>query len=149
MVCVAVIDTTFARVDMAKVVIETIIRLVPSVKIKRYTVPGIKDIPVAAKKLLDEGCDAAIALGWVGATQNDKFSYLAYSIGLQMVQILTSKHVIDVTVHEDEEGDLKKIALDRARKHAENLVALLRGPTELTPYAGKGKRQGREDVGPL
>jgi len=149
---VGVVDTTFARVDMAKPALEVITKHLPKVKIIRYTVPGIKDIPVAAKRVLEEA-DAAITFGWVGANPVDKYSYLAMSIGLIFVQILTGKHIIDVTVHEDEVEDeeaLYKIAVDRAKKHALNLVTLLsKGREGLTPYAGLGLRQGVPDVGPI
>ncbi|EWG07709.1 MAG: riboflavin synthase [Candidatus Aramenus sulfurataquae] len=148
-----VADTTFSRVDMGSVAINTIKKEDPEAEIARYTVPGIKDLPVAAKRLIEEGCDGVITLGWVGKTMLDKYSYLATSIGLITVQILTSKHVIDVTVHEDESEDLEKlkeIAIDRATKHARNLVKLVRdGKNSLTPLAGKGLRQGYKDAGPI
>jgi riboflavin synthase len=151
---IGVVDTTFARVDMARHVIRVLEEELPDAEIIRYTVPGIKDIPVAARKLLiDMKCDAVITLGWVGPGLIDKYSYLAMSIGLIMLQIMTGKHVVDVTVHEDEAsdpGELYEIAVDRARKHALNLVKLLKyGGEALTKYAGKGLRQGRPDVGPL
>lgn len=151
---IGVVDTTFARVDMASHVIDVIKSSIPDAKIIRYTVPGIKDIPVAAKKLLEEeGCDIVITLGWVGKTLTDKLSYLALSIGLINVQLMTNKHVIDVTVHEDEaedEKELYRIAVERSRKHAENLVALLtRGGEALTKKAGRGIRQGYPDAGPI
>ncbi|MEM4432789.1 MAG: riboflavin synthase [Desulfurococcaceae archaeon] len=151
---IGVVDTTFARVDMAKYVIRILEKEIPGVEIIRYTVPGLKDIPVATRKLLiDEKCDGAITLGWVGADLTDKFTYLATSIGLIMLQILTGKHVIDVTVHEDEARDEKElydIAIDRAVKHALNLVNLLKyGREALSKFAGKGLRQGKPDVGPI
>ncbi len=154
MIKIGVVDTTFARVDMARHVIEVLENEMPEAEIIRYTVPGIKDIPVAARKLLiDENCDAVITLGWVGPGTVDKYSYLAMSIGLIMLQIMTGKHIIDVTVHEDEASDPEKlysIAVDRARKHALNLVRLLKyGREALTPLAGKGVRQGGPDAGPL
>jgi len=149
---IGVVDTTFARVDMAKPAIEVIMENIPRAKIIRYTVPGIKDIPVATKKVL-ERADIAMTLGWVGASPIDKYSYLAASVGLILVQILTGKHVIDVTVHEDEAGseeELYRIAINRAKEHALNLVTLLlKGGEGLTPYAGQGLRQGVPDVGPI
>ncbi|MBB5253038.1 riboflavin synthase [Sulfurisphaera ohwakuensis] len=148
-----VVDTTFSRVDMGSIAIKVIRAEDPDAEIIRYTVPGIKDIPVAAKRLLDEGCDGVITLGWVGKSMLDKYSYLATSIGLIITQVLTSKHIIDVTVHEDEvdnEEKLKDLAIDRVTKHAKNLVKLVRdGRNALTPYAGKGLRQGYENVGPI
>jgi riboflavin synthase len=148
-----VADTTFSRVDMGAIAIKVIKREDPDAEIIRYTVPGIKDLPVAARRLIDSGCDGVITLGWVGKTMLDKYSYLATSIGLIIVQVLTSKHVIDVTVHEDEADDeekLKEIAIDRASKHARNLVLLVKeGKNALTPYAGKGLRQGYKDAGSI
>ncbi len=154
MIKVGVADTTFARVDMAKYVIEVLYRELPKVEIVRYTVPGIKDLPLAARNLIVEhGCDGVITLGWVGKTLTDKLSYVVASLGIIAVQIMYGKHVIDVTVHEDEaesEEKLKEIAIDRATKHARNLVLLLTSGREaLTPYAGKGLRQGYPDAGPI
>ncbi len=153
MIKIGVVDTTFARVDMAKHVIRILEENMPEAEIIRYTVPGLKDIPVAAKKLLDMGCEAVITLGWVGAKQVDKYSYLATSIGLIMLQILTGRHIIDVTVHEDEAEDPEKlyeIAIDRAVKHTYNLIKLVKyGGTALTEHAGKGLRQGGPDAGPI
>ncbi|RLF15976.1 MAG: riboflavin synthase [Thermoprotei archaeon] len=148
---VGIIDTTFSRVDMAKHAIQVLGEHLPNARIVRYTVPGIKDIPVAAKRILEDA-DIAMTFGWVGPTLIDKHSYLAMSIGLIMVQVLTGKHVVDVTVHEDEAEDprqLYEIAVNRAREHALNVVALLKGREALTPYAGRGLRQGLPDVGPL
>ncbi len=151
--CVAVIDTTFARVDMGSIALNVLKRKLPGYKLVRWTVPGIKDLPGAAMRAFRGGCDAAITLGWVGRREADRLSYLAMSVGLIMVEILSGKILIDVTVHEDEAEDpvkLREIAEDRARKHAENLAVLLKeGPEGLTKYAGKGLRQGYPHAGPL
>lgn len=148
---VGIVDTTFSRIDMGKIAIDEL-RNISTLKYERYTVPGIKDLPVAAKKLLDNGCDIVIALGWVGKTQKDLVSYLAMSVGLITVQILTSKHVIDVTIHEDEgenEKELLLIAENRIREHVRNAVDLLLNPKRLQRFAGTGQRQGYPDVGPI
>ena len=151
---VGVVDTTFARVDMGSIAEKTLKDLLPSIVVVRYTVPGIKDIPVATKKLIEEKqCDGVITLGWVGPTLTDKLSYVVSSLALQLVQLMTNKHVIDVTVHEDEatsQEELAKIAIDRTIKHCRNLITLITSGGEgLRKYAGKGLRQGREDVGPI
>ncbi len=152
--CVGVVDTTFARVDMGGIAVRVLEEKLPGYRIVRHTVPGIKDLPGAAKRLFNMGCEGVITLGWVGPREADKYSYLAASIGLILVEVLVGKPLIDVTVHEDEApGDpdrLRSIAVDRARKHAENLAILLReGPTALTRHAGKGLRQGYPHAGPL
>ncbi|ABP51629.1 MULTISPECIES: riboflavin synthase [Pyrobaculum] len=151
MACIGVVDTTFARVDMGTVAVDEIRNLMPNAVVKRITVPGIKNTVWGALKLIREGCDAVIVLGWVGPTQVDKYSYLATSIGLMQLQIETGVLVLDVTVHEEEGGGdekrLKEIALDRAKKHVWNLVQLMRGGLER--YAGKGLRQGYPHAGEI
>lgn len=146
-------DTTFARVDMAQFAAEEISNLLSNVELHRYTVPGIKDLPVAAKILLDKyACDMVVAFGMPGALPIDKQSAHEASLGLIWSQLLTDKHVIVVFVHEDEAKDdkaLYALAEDRARKHARNVVALLAKPETLTKEAGMGKRQGQSDVGPI
>ena len=153
MVKICIVDTTFARVDMTKHAIDVLSTLMPDAVIVRRTVPGIKDVPVAIKILMKgEGCDAGMVFGWVGRTLTDKISYAVYSLAIQLVQLELEKPIIDVTVHEDEaesDTELYRIAVDRARKHAENLYLMLRNPEELTRRAGTGRRQGYPDVGPI
>ena len=58
---IGIADTTFARVNMADFAIKVIKK--SKHKIERYTVPGIKDLPVACKTLFDEyKCDIVMAL---------------------------------------------------------------------------------------
>ena len=154
MIKIGIVDTTFSRVDMGEIAEKTIRDELPNARTVRYTVPGIKDIPVAAKKLIEEeGCDGVITLGWVGRSLTDKISYAVASMSLQLVQLMTNKHIIDVTVHEDEAQDsseLKRIAEDRTKKHSYNLIILItKGASGLRSLAGKGVRQGEKNVGPL
>ncbi len=153
MKCVGIVDTTFARVDMAKYALEVIEKELPGYRVLRHTVPGIKDLPGAARRIIDMGCDSIITFGWVGAKPVDKYSYIASSMGLIMLGVLTGKLIIDVTVHEDEAEtpeELKRIAVHRARAHAKNLVDIIKGGLQaLTPKAGMGVRQGYPDVGPI
>ncbi len=150
---IGIADTTFARYDMARDAIDEIKRNASNIKIERYTVPGIKDLPVAAKKLIEERkCDLVMAFGMPGKEPIDKQCAHEASIGLILTQLLTNKHVIEVFVYEDEakdEKELKWLAERRAREHALNALALLFKPEELTKKAGTGQRQGFEDVGPL
>ncbi len=153
MTTICLVDTTFARVDMASHAVEVLRSLMPDARIVRRTVPGIKDIPVEMKRMIEEfGCEGGMTFGWVGPSLVDKIAYAVYSLALQLVQLEAGIHVIDVTVHEDEaetEDELYRIAVDRARKHAENLYYLLRQPERLAEMAGTGRRQGRPDVGPI
>jgi riboflavin synthase len=149
---IGIADTTFSRINMGKIAIDEL-RKISSIPYERYTVPGIKDLPIAAKKLLEEkGCDIVITLGWVGGTQKDMLSYIVLSMGLVMVQLMTNKHVIDVTIHEDEAEDektLMMVAENRVREHVRNAVDLLVNPKRLQKLAGTGQRQGYPDVGPI
>ncbi len=149
---IGVADTTFARVDMFKYVKRALADLGSTDQIVRYTVPGIKDLPVACKKLLDEGCDIVIALGMPGGKRIDKTCAHEASQGLIQLQLITGKHIIEVFVHEDEakdERELLEIAKDRAYKHAVNAYWLIHDRKMLERYAGKGRRQGKPDVGGL
>jgi len=150
---VGIADTTFARYDMASSAIDELLKHRPDIVIERYTVPGIKDLPVACKKLLEErNCDIVMAFGMPGKEDIDKQCAHEASLGIIMAQLLTNKHVIEVFVHEDEAKDdkeLRRLADRRAREHALNVINLLFKPENLTRYAGKGLREGFEDVGPL
>lgn len=155
---IGVADTTFAQFDMYKSVEKAFAdaqQKDSSLKIEvvRYTVPGIKDLSVACKSLLTNNkCDIAIALGMPGSMPIDKQCSHEASIGMQHAMLMTTKHILEVFVHFDEEADPKKLAAlahDRAYKHAHNALALLKGRTTLTPFAGKGLRQGKQHVGSL
>jgi riboflavin synthase len=149
---IGIADTTFARVDMARAAISAI-KKEASAEIVRYTVPGIKDLPVAAKKLLEEeGCDIVMALGMPGSAEKDKMCAHEASTGLIAAQLMTNRHIIEVFVHEDEAPDertLAHLARRRAEEHAVNAVRLLYHPEMLTRLAGTGQRQGYEDAGAI
>jgi riboflavin synthase len=150
---IGVADTTFARVDMGRFAIDELKKTGTGFRVERYTVPGVKDLPVAAKRLFDEReCDIVIALGMPGANDIDKVCAHEASTGLIHVQLLANKHVIEVFVHEDEAKNAKELAWlaeRRSREHAVNAYDLLFRPERLSKNAGKGLRQGFEDVGPI
>ncbi len=149
---VGIADTTFARYDMGKAAMDEL-RKSAAVSIERYTVPGIKDLPVACKKLIEERkCDIVLALGWVGSAAIDKQCAHEASLGIIQAQLLTNTHIIEVFIHEDEARDEKELAWladRRTREHAQNVLKLLFKPKQLEREAGTGQRQGFEDVGPL
>jgi len=149
---IGVADTTFSRVDMGRFVLQEIRDSGYPIEITRYTVPGIKDLPAAARRLIDQGCELVIALGMPGSAEIDKQCANQASLGIILVQALTGRHVIEVFVHEDEadrDRELYDIAEDRARKHARNALKLIYDPDYLTRNAGRGLRQGGPDAGPI
>ncbi|MCK9152409.1 riboflavin synthase [Methanobacterium alcaliphilum] len=150
---IGICDTTFARYDMGAAAIDEIKKQVGNIKIIRSTVPGVKDLPVAAKKLIEEeNCEIVLALGMPGPEEKDKVCAHEASTGLISAQLMTNTHILEVFVHEDEEHnskELKKLAENRAREHAQNLVKLLFKPEKLLREAGMGMREGKPDVGPL
>ena len=150
---IGIADTTFARFNMGSSAVDELKSNRTGFKIVRYTVPGIKDLPVACKKLFEEqGCDIAMALGMPGPKPIDKQCAHEASNGLIQVQLLTNKHILEVFVHEDEakdEKELEWLADSRAREHAVNCLDLLFNPQKLTEDAGKGLREGFEDAGVL
>lgn len=150
---IGIADTTFARFDMASAAIDELHSLSSSIKIIRYSVPGVKDLPVACKKLLDEQqCDIAMALGMPGPKPIDKQCAHEASTGIISAQLVCDKHIIEVFVHEDEansEKELAFLAKNRTREHARNVIDLLFHQDALQKHAGKGLRQGFEDAGPV
>jgi riboflavin synthase len=148
---VGVADTTFSRVNMGAIAIDEL-KKHASVAIERTTVPGIKDLPVACKKLIEERrCDIVMALGMPGGKEKDRLCAHEASQGLITCQLMTNTHIIEVFVHEDEAKDGKELAWlaeQRTREHAVNTVKLILRPRDLENEAGTGQRQGFEDAGP-
>jgi riboflavin synthase len=141
-------DTTFARYDMAAAAIDTLRRegAPPGgrVAITRVTVPGIKDLPVACLRLLEDGCDLVLALGMVGGAPVDKLRGQAASAASQQVMLATRRHVLEVLVHEDEAQDDDEAARlfdARTREHAQNALWMLFAPDSSAgvPAPGNGR----------
>jgi len=150
---IGIVDTTFARYDMGKSAIDELESNSTGFRIIRYTVPGIKDIPVACKKLFEEqDCDIILALGMPGPKPIDKQCAHEASTGIIQTQLMCNKHIFEVFVHEDEGKDEKELAWlanNRAREHALNVLELLFKSEGLIKKAGKGLREGFKDAGPL
>ena len=149
---IGIADTMFARVDMFKIAKKALDDSMESgIQLEHYTVPGVKDLPVACKKLLEEyNCDICMALGMPGDKPIDKTCAHEASQGLIQTQLLTNKHIIEVFVHLDEgkdEKELSEITKNRAYAHTLNTISLLKGKETLSKKAGKGIRQGKENVG--
>lgn len=147
---IGIADTTFARVDMADFAID-VIKKNSEHEIERYTVPGFKDLPVACLRLFEDyDCDIVMAFGMAGAAPIDQQCAHEASTGNQNVELRVKKHIIEVFVHMDEannDKELYEIAKNRSEKHALNALELLKSKTALTNFAGKGRRQGKEDEG--
>lgn len=149
---IGVADTTFARFDMAAAAIDELKRQATGFRVKRYTVPGVKDLPCAAKDLIDDGCDIVMALAMPGPADIDRQCAHEASQGLIQLQVQTGVHVIEVFVHEseaDDDAELRWLAEQRSRDHAVNVVNLLYHPERLERQAGTGQREGFEDAEPL
>ncbi len=150
---IGIVDTMFSRYDMGSAAEDELRRMGTGFKIIRRTVPGVKDLPVEAKKLIEEDkCDIVIALGMPGPKPIDKQCAHEASLGLIYAQLLTNTHIIEVFVHEDEakdERELAWLAERRAREHAQNAYNILFHPERLRKLAGTGQRQGFEDAGPV
>ena len=150
---IGIADTTFARYDMGASAIDELKSNRTGFKIVHYTVPGIKDLPVACKKLLEEqNCDIVMALGMPGSKPIDKQCAHEASTALIQTQLICNKHILEVFVHENEgkdDNELAWLADRRAREHALNALDLLFKPEKLVKKAGMGLREGFEDAGPL
>jgi riboflavin synthase len=149
---IGIVDTTFSRVNMGREAEDELRSIGTGFRIIRKTVPGVKDLPVASKKLIEEdGCHIVMALGMPGKESIDKTCAHEASQGIIQAQLMTNTHIIEVFVHMDEvseERELVKLAVNRTREHARNTYLLLFKPEELVKEAGTGQRQGFEDAGP-
>jgi riboflavin synthase len=146
-----VVDTTFSTVNMGAVAVRTLQGLgIPSQRILRRTVPGFKDLAVAAQRLVEEGCAIVVVCGMVGPEPIDKQCGHEASLAIAQAQLLTSTHILEVFVHMDEAKDdaqLIQVAENRTSEHAVNAFWLLEKPEELVKRAGTGQRQGFSDIG--
>lgn len=150
---IGICDTTFARFDMAAAAIDELKSNATDLTIIRETVPGVKDLPVTAKILIEEAnCDIVMALGMPGPMEKDRMCAHEASTGLINAQLMTNTHILEVFVHENEEDnpkELKKLAENRAREHSRNLIKMMFHPKTMRKEAGMGVREGKEDASPL
>ena len=149
---IGVADTTFARVDMARAAIRALQAQGTGFKVVRRTVPGIKDLPVACRRLfLEDGADLCLALGMPGKAEYDRTCAHEASLGLLFAGVLEAKPVVECFVFEGEASgptELDELARRRAEEHAANAYAMLFRPGSLARRAGEGLRQGFADAGP-
>jgi riboflavin synthase len=148
-----VVDTTFSTVDMGAIAVETLRGLgLPPQRIVRRTVPGFKDLAVAAKQMVErDGCAIVVACGMPGPEPIDKQCGHEASLAIGQAQLMTSTHILEVFVHMDEartDAELVGLCQNRVAEHAVNAFWLLERPEELVKRAGTGQRQGFSDVGP-
>ena len=153
---IGVVDTMFARYDMGGAAIAELKECPGFGKdfdVLARTVPGFKDLAVAAKNLIEKDrCAIVVALGMPGKEQIDKQCAHEASQGIMMAQLLTNTPILEVFVHEDEASDpavLAQVFENRSRKHARNAYWMLFEPEQLSRRAGQGVRQGFDDAGPL
>jgi riboflavin synthase len=149
---IGVVDTTFARVDMAEAALSTLRSSGSGFRTVRRTVPGIKDLPVACRRLFqEEQVDLCLAFGMPGKAEYDKTCAHEASMGLIYTGVLEAKPIVECFVFEGEAQDdkeLSTLARRRAEEHALNAYRMLFRPQELARAAGSGLRQGFRDAGP-
>ena len=146
-------DTTFARVDLAQAAIRALRAQGTGFRLVRRTVPGIKDLPVACRRLfVEDRVDLCLALGMPGRAEYDRTCAHEASLGLLFTGVLEAKPIVECFVFESEADDdvaLDRLARRRAEEHAANAYALLFRPDALARRAGAGLRQGFPDAGPV
>jgi riboflavin synthase len=150
---IGIVDTTFSRIDMGSIASDELRSMGRGFRVVRRTVPGVKDLPVACKKMIEEdGCSIVMALGMPGPEPIDKMCAHEASQGLIQAQLMTNTHIVEVFIHMDEvkdEKELKDVTENRTREHAQNTYYLLFRPEKLRKQSGTGQRQGFKDVGPV
>jgi riboflavin synthase len=169
---IGIVDTTFSRVNMGQVAIDTLREHAQSADIRRVTVPGVKDLPAAARRFIEGGYHLVIACGMVGPEEVDKVCGHEASLGLMWIRAQTGTPILEVFIHMDEpfehdklgrvvkrpespaeieryEKELRHLSVERTREHAINAYWMLYEPAKLVALAGTGQRQGYEDAGPI
>jgi len=153
---IGVVDTMFARFDMgaaARAELEECPGYGTTFKVVSTTVPGFKDLAVAALNLIEkQGCSIVVALGMPGSAPIDKQCAHEASTGIMQAQLMTATPILEVFVHEDEADEpivLRRLFENRSRQHARNAYWMLFEPEQLSQRAGQGIRQGFGDAGPL
>ena len=148
---IGILDTTFARVDMAAAAIRALNERGTGFKIVRRTVPGIKDLPVAAREMFrQENVELVLALGMPGRAEYDRTCAHEASLGLIWAGLLETRPIVECFVFESEastDRELDRLARRRAEEHALNAYAMLFRPQELSRARGTGLRQGFPDAG--
>ena len=106
---IGVVDTMFARYDMGAEAVDELEDCPgfgSTFEVVRRTVPGFKDLGVACKRLIEsEDCRIVVALGMPGKAAIDQVCAHEASQGLMLAQLMTSTHILEVFVHENEEED--------------------------------------------
>jgi riboflavin synthase len=155
-VTIGVVDTMFARYDMGDAARRELAQCPgygSRFRVISQTVPGFKDLAVAAKNMIErQGCAIVVALGMPGAQPIDKQCAHEASMGIMEAQLMTSTPILEVFVHEDESDDPATLAMvfeNRSRDHARNAYWMLFEPEQLAQRAGQGIRQGFGNAGPL
>ena len=153
MITIGVVDTMFARYDMGGAALDELSQCEGynrSFRVIRRTVPGFKDLAVAAKIMIEQDhCSIVVACGMPGSADVDKVCAHEASQGIMMAQLMTSTPILEVFVHEDEADDpdiLASVFDNRSRKHARNAYWMLFEPEQLVARAGSGERQCRPSV---
>jgi riboflavin synthase len=156
LVKIGVVDTMFARYDMgaaARAELAECPGFGKKFEVISQTVPGFKDLAVAAKNLIEkDGASIVIALGMPGRELIDKQCAHEASQGIMQAQLMTSTPILEVFVHEDESDDpmiLASVFLNRSRSHARNAYWMVFEPSQLANRAGQGVRQGFSNAGPI
>ncbi len=153
---IGIVDTMFARYDMGAEAVDEL-KQCPGFgerfEVLRRTVPGFKDLGVACKKLIEqEGCAIVVALGMPGKAAIDQVCAHEASQGIMLAQLLTSTHVLEVFVHENEEEDPgpsgRRMRRPGPQARPQRLLDALRA-RPAHAGAGQGVRQGYGDAGPI
>jgi riboflavin synthase len=155
-IVIGVVDTMFARYDMGAAALAELADCPghgETFTVVRRTVPGFKDLAVAAKRMIEgDGAAIVVACGMPGSAEIDKQCAHEASQGIMQAQLMTSTPILEVFVHEDEADDptvLASVFEQRTRDHARNAYWLVFEPEQLVARAGQGIRQGFGNAGPL
>src|SRR5438093_150804 len=95
---IGIVDTAFARYDMASATIDELRKQGGGLTVERYTVPRIKELAAAARILFDRGCGLGLALRMLGRQPLDQDCDVAAAPGLHAVRRLLERADVDAAV---------------------------------------------------
>lgn len=106
------------------------LRMLEEAKVEVYSVkvPGAIEIPVAAKALLDAGCEGVVALGAVIRGETSHYDVVCASVerGLTQLMLETGKAVgFGILTTENEEQAFDRVGGDHGHKGEETALTVL------------------------
>lgn len=108
----------------------------------RFTAPAYEKIPVAVKKLFDQGCEVVVVFIAASAEQEEAVAFAEQQAS--GVEISAGKFALFCTLFDSEwssDEEMQQLAQERLKATIETAVKLLTNPQQLAQDIGKQKQK--------